>query len=327
MQLVSSITHKLFKILIDNYICKLISIVLAITLFTSVSSIGESGYAFADIFCGYERCQNPIRTPKEELKFSQECKKDQDYEIISPPPQEQESDVAVLSIHGGEIELNTSRITSDLSSRNKWDRYDFNGKINNEKCLKLEELSKSNNSNKNFVVLHITSTHFDEKKAVDLVSSHENAVSIHGFSREEEEEEEKIQTICVGGQNEDKVKKFIEHVNKESYKLKEDKLNYSLNLVNAPLEKSNFDKGRPVSQRNTICLEKKVPKQSALTGTDWENIVNKSRNPNGGLQIELNRQIRIDLAQGRDKPNSSSPNEYQLLRDVIYGAIKEAMND
>lgn len=325
MQLVSSVTHKLFKILIDNYICKFISIVLAITLFTFVSSIGESGYAFADIFCGYERCPNTIRTPKKELKFSQECKKDQDYEIISPPPQEQENDVAVLSIHGGEIELNTSRITSDLSSRNNWDRYDFNGKINSEECLNLEKLSKSSNSNKKFVVLHITSTHFDEKKAVDLVSSHRNAVSIHGFSREEEAA--KNQTICVGGQNEDKVKKFIEHVNKESYKLKEDKLNYSLNLVNAPLEKSNFDKGRHVSQRNTICLEKKVPKQSALTGTDWENIVNKSRNPNGGLQIELNRQIRIDLAKGIDNPNFSSSNPYQLLRNVIYGAIKEAMND
>ena len=261
--------------------------------------------------------------PLKELKSSQECKEDQDYKIIIPPPQEQESDVAVLSIHGGEIESYTSRITSDLSSRNNWDRYDFNGKIKNEKCLKLEKLSKSNNSNKNFVVLHITSTHFDEKKAVDIVSSHENAVSIHGYSRTEEEEG--IQTICVGGQNEDKVKKFIEHVNKESYKL--DELDYSLNLVNAPLEQSNFDKGRLVIRRNTICLEKEVPKQSALTGTDWENIVNKTRNPNGGLQIELNRPIRIDLAKGRDKPNSSSTNKYQLLRNVIYGAIKEAMND
>lgn len=326
MQLVSSITHKIFKILIDNYICKLISIVLAITLFTSVSSIGESGYALAeDIFCAYEQCPNPKPdTPKEELKSSQECKEGQDYNIISPPPQEQESDVAVLSIHGGEIELNTSRITSDLSSRNKWDRYDFNGKINNEKCLKLEELSKSNNSNKNFVVLHITSTHFDEKKAVDLVSSHENAVSIHGFSRKEKEAG--IQTICVGGLNTPQIEKFIENVNKESDKLKAD-LKYSLNLVNAPLEQSNFEKKLFVAPKNTICLASKNPEQQALTGTNPSNIVNKTMNSSGGLQIELQSRIRSDLANGKDKPNVSSPDEYQRLRDVIYGAIKEAMND
>lgn len=325
MQLVSNVTHKLFKILIGNYICKLISIVLAITIFTSVSSIWASGYALADTFCGYEKCSNPnSRTPKRELKSSQECKEGQDYKIISPSLQEQKSDVAILSIHGGNIEPNTSRITSDLSARHKWDRYDFNGNINNKECLALKNLSNPTNSNKNFVVLHITSTNFDEKRAVDLVSSHKNAVSIHGYSREEKEE--KIQTICVGGLNKDKVKKFIEYVNKESYKLK-DKPNYSLNLVNAPLEQYNLDKDRPVAKRKTICLEKDIPKQSALTGTDPDNIVNKVRNPDGGLQIELNSQIRKDLVKGIDKPNVSSPDEYQLLRDVIYGAIKEAMND
>jgi hypothetical protein len=55
--------------------------------------------------------------------------------------------------------------------------------------------------------------------------------------------------------------------------------------------------------------------------------VNKVGNPDGGLQIELNSQIRKDLANGIDKPNVSSLDGYQLLRDVIYGAIKETMKN
>jgi len=319
MQLVSNVTHKLFKILIDNYICKLISIVLAITLFTSISSIGESGYALAeDIFCAYEQCPTPKPdTPKEELKFSQECKEGQDYKIISPPPQEQESDVAVLSIHGGKIELYTSRITSDLSSRNKWDRYDFNGNINNEKCLSLKELSKSNNSNKNFVVLHITSTRFDEPKAVELVMSHKNAVSIHGYERKEKPG---LQTICVGGGNKDKIKIFIESVNKKSDKLK-GLFDYSLNLVDVP----TAAKPGNSTENNSICLVNDKKEPDPLTGRNPKNIVN--RNNKNGLQLELNKIIRADLAKGIDDRNDNSPDENQLLRNIIYDAIEEAMRD
>jgi phage replication-related protein YjqB (UPF0714/DUF867 family) len=177
--------------------------------------------------------------------------------------------------------------------------------------------------NKNFDVLHITSNYFDEEKAIELVSSHENAVSIHGFYREENDG---IQTICVGGRDKDKRKKFIDYVNKESSKLKDD-FTYSLNLVNVPLEQSKLDKKMEVPQRSTICLKNDSLNQRALTGTSLKNIVNKTRKSKKGLQIELKRQIRADLAEGKDEPHASLHNKNQILRNVIYGAIKEAMTE
>lgn len=312
-------THNLMKALSSKYFCKLISIVFAIILFTFVGSIGGSGYAWADTFCGYEKCGNPNATLRKKLKDSEKCKegKNNDYEFFPAP---KTSDVTVLSIHGGGIEEYTSEISHDLSQRYGWSRYDFNGHIKTKKCL---ELAPPQSKNPNFTVLHITSNYFDEKNAFNLVSSHENAVSIHGYSRKEEAG---IQTICVGGRNTEKIKKFINYVNQESYQLKGN-LNYSLNLVNVPLDQANLEKNIAVPERNTICLKNEALKQRALTGTSQKNIVNKTRNSSGGLQIELKKKIRADLAEGKDEPQASSPNKNQLLRNVIYGGIEAAMSE
>ncbi len=312
MEIVRSVTRNLAKALSSKYIYKLILIALVLNLFSFMSCIGRSSYAWADTFLCYENCRKA-------LKDSPECIANVDYSITAPKGTK---NITVLSIHGGKIEKHTSRISHDLWKRYAWYLYDFNG--HTQKDSPGYKLDKSNLKNKNFSVLHITSTNFNESKAINLVESHENAVTIHGYSRNEEEAG--IQTICVGSKNTDQIEKFIEYVNKESYKLK-DRLKYSLNLVNAPLEQSNVQAKIKVSKRNTICLEKETPKQSALTGIDPTNIVNKAMNPNGGLQIELNEQIREDLAKGIDKPSSSSPDEYQLLRNVIYRAINYAMLD
>ena len=217
------------------------------------------------------------------------------------------------SIHGGLIEANTSKITSDLSRRYRWSRYDFSGHIKNKKCAVL---AKDNSTNIHYNVLHITSTGFDEPRAVALVNSHENAVSIHGYKRRERSE---TNTICVGGQNEDQIEKFIKAVNKESDELK-NKFNYSLNLVDVP----TAVKLRKKTTNNVICLENDREEKDELTGTSGDNIVNK--NENGGLQIELNERLRNDLAEGIDNRDSNSPDKSQFLRNVIFNAIKETMN-
>ena len=297
---------------------KVLLLVLSITVFTFVNYIGESSYAFAeDTFCAYEQCPNPKPdTPCEELKSSckklipsPECKEGQDYTIFSTPPQEQESDVTVLSIHGGKIEHDTSIISSHLSTRYNWNIYDFNGKIKNSKCSDLKKLNHSNNKNINFVVLHITSNRFDEPRAVKLVSSHNNAVSIHGYQRTEDDE--KIQTICVGGANKIQIKRFIEYVkNNQSDEFKR-LVDYSLNPIDVPKSANN----------SNICT-----KVRRLDGKNPNNIVNKNKGGTGGLQLEFNSQTRTDLGKGTDNRNASRPEKNQLLRNLIYEAINCAMS-
>jgi phage replication-related protein YjqB (UPF0714/DUF867 family) len=305
LEIVSSITHNLVKTLINKYLCKLLSIVLATTLFTFVGSIGWTGYALADHFGCYENCSKP-------LKNSDTCIQGKDYSITSNS--KRDKNVIVLSIHGGLIETHTSEITRDLSRRYKWGRYDFSGQIKNKKCAVL---AKDNSTNIHYNVLHITSTEFNDPIAIALVESHKKAVSIHGYKRKERS---KVHTICVGGQNEDQINKFIKSVNKESSELK-DRFDYSLNLVDVP----KAHKSGVITQNNVICLKNDENDDDPLTGIDPENIVN--RTTDGGLQIELNERIRNDLAEGINNPGSSSLDKYQVLRNVIFNAIKEAMND
>ncbi len=312
MEIVRSITHNLVSVLSRKSICKVVLTALAITLFTFVSFIEGASYAWADTFSCYENCSNA-------LKDSVDCLKDRDYTITAL---DETKDITVLSIHGGKIEAHTSEIGNDLWKRYRWNFYDFNGHI--EKDSSCEKLDNSEWKDKNFPVLHITSTEFNEFEAIRLVGAYEKAVSIHGYSREEKEAG--IRTICVGGLNTPQIEKFITNVNKESDKLK-GKIKYSLNLVNVPLEQSKIEKNLSVAKKDTICLASEDPKQQALTGTDPSNIVNKTMDKSGGLQIELQRRIRDDLAQGKDEPQASPPNPNQLLRNVIYGAIKKAMTE
>ncbi|MEW6495774.1 MAG: poly-gamma-glutamate hydrolase family protein [Cyanobacteriota bacterium] len=81
------------------------------------------------------------------------------------------------------------------------------------------------------------------------------------------------------------------------------------------------------NKNNIICLENDQEEKNELAGTKETNIVNQNKNEKGRLQIELNEIIRNDLAEGIDNPDSNSPDKSQVLRNVIFNAIKEAMND
>ncbi|PGO60730.1 poly-gamma-glutamate hydrolase family protein [Priestia megaterium] len=76
------------------------------------------------------------------------------------------TEIGVISIHGGGIEVGTTELLESIKSRRPaWSWYSF------------EALLASNNGN-----LHITSTNFDEPRAINLVNSLSRDVSLHGAS-------------------------------------------------------------------------------------------------------------------------------------------------
>ena len=74
-----------------------------------------------------------------------------------------DSDVAVIAIHGGEIEPGTTEIAREIAG-DDFSFYSFIGK-------------KDHNNG----ALHITSTHFNEPGCLELAGRHKTIVSIHGM--------------------------------------------------------------------------------------------------------------------------------------------------
>ncbi|MEG7354130.1 poly-gamma-glutamate hydrolase family protein [Bacillus inaquosorum] len=103
----------------------------------------------------------------EELKNNE---KPSDYRIVT---KETGSPVLILAIHGGGIEGGTSEVARELNKESSM--YLFEG------------LKSSGNS-----VMHITSTHFDEPRALRMTGSYEYVISLHGYAEED-------QQIEVGG--------------------------------------------------------------------------------------------------------------------------------
>ncbi|MGG1916055.1 poly-gamma-glutamate hydrolase family protein [Priestia megaterium] len=78
-------------------------------------------------------------------------------------------DVAAIAIHGGGIEVGSTELLEAVKAyRPTWSWYSF------------EALLSSNNS-----VLHLTSTHFDDPRAIDTVSYVDRVISLHGASGDE----------------------------------------------------------------------------------------------------------------------------------------------
>jgi phage replication-related protein YjqB (UPF0714/DUF867 family) len=120
--------------------------------------------ARADTFNGYQAGNWPPPT----LSNSTECLGGTDYTVTVSNTG---SVVTVLSIHGGAIELHTSDISAALANLYGWNRYDFKAH-GTTRCL---------GGLSNVERLHITATHFDDPRAVSLVSV-PKAVAIHGYS-------------------------------------------------------------------------------------------------------------------------------------------------
>jgi len=102
--------------------------------------------------------------------------------------------ITIISPHGGKIEFNTTEIAK-LIAGDSLNYYSFIGKRRNE--------------NKK---LHITSTNFDEPKALELVKKSEIVIAIHGCTDKQGKKENKKdygKHIFIGGLNE-KLKNTLE---------------------------------------------------------------------------------------------------------------------
>ena len=117
--------------------------------------------AIANIF--NSSCQDHYSTYSELALVETEGK---DYKVITHITS---SSIAIIAIHGGRIEPGTSEIARSLAEDgNKYSFYLFEG-------------HKSENNR----LLHITSTHFDEPRALALAAKVERLVSVHGMKGEE----------------------------------------------------------------------------------------------------------------------------------------------
>ena len=190
------------------------------------------------------------------------------------------SPVTVLSIHGGGIEASTSNISAALANLFGYNRYDFKAQGTTQ-CLK---------GSSNTDVLHITATHFDDPRAVSLVGSSSKAVTIHGYA---DSRGYARGVICVGGGDASARSTFITEVNSNAS-------SWSLYVL-APIDAPSAGTG--------ACGD--------LAGTASANIVNRTSS-GGGLQLEMSKGLRTDLA-------NTSDHSYDALRNIIYGATSAAM--
>lgn len=92
--------------------------------------------------------------------------------------EKRDSNVLIMAPHGGKIEKWTSEIALHLAGDN-YSYYTFEGK-------KLQD---------NYKTLHITSTRFDEPKALKMTSSSDYILAIHGEKNTDKE------IVYIGGMN------------------------------------------------------------------------------------------------------------------------------
>ena len=151
--------------------------------------------------------------------------------------------ITIIAPHGGKIEFNTTEIAK-LIAGDSFNYYSFIGQ-------------KSKN---NYAHLHITSSNFDEPKALELVGKSEIVVAIHGCNDDQEikQGDTKIETnfgkhIFIGG--------------------KDEALKYELEKA---LSKDGLSIGR-----------------EKFRGKEEDNICNRG-STNSGVQFELTKSFRND---------------------------------
>jgi phage replication-related protein YjqB (UPF0714/DUF867 family) len=290
-------------ILVRRHIRKLESIVIGTILLVFMNSLVWSGSAQADALGCYQGTGNPLICPnssKPALVGSAEgtnCVQGESEDWHTTAENVVGSDVIVLSIHGRNIESNTSKISKDLQTLYEWDRYDFSGHVINQACRDLRPiLNPSCMVGDTYCVLHITSTNFNDPAVVELVEAHPKAVSIHGCSSSCS-----VNTICAGGRNIETTQPtdFRKYVN-----------NYK-GLVSSPLLTFAFDDQGNQSDNGTTC-------DSSLAGYDVDNIVNQT-SIGEGFQLEIHSDIRNRLANNNI--------QYDLLRSVVYGGVAHAVGE
>ena len=232
----------------------------------------------------YYQCYQFGSCAEPTLSNDSNCRSGTDYDVTVS---NRNSPVTVLSFHGGNIELNTSGISNALSNLYGWNRYDFNAHATSA-CTTVGTYQ----GNK----LHITSTNFNDPRAVSLVSAQPKAVSIHGYSDKRGYDKG---VICVGGKDNAARNVFISYVQNNAAAWNANPNTYTLNPRDAVAAADGTECG-----------------DDEIRGLASANLVNRTSS-NAGLQLELSPQFRADLV------NTSSG--FDDLRNLIYGAIRQAM--
>lgn len=286
------------KTLVSRYIHKLQSILLTVIFILCMSFLASNNTATADTFgCFVGTGNTPaICNSKPALTTStngQKCTNGLpgvgDWNTTSTNTN---SDVTVISIHGGSIEVRTSDISEDLHNFYNWNHYDFNGHVTNSDCAQLAKLYNPNCTvGDTYCTLHITAENFNDPTALQLVTTHPRAVSIHGCGSSCS-----TNTICIGGRN------------LATRNLVRDYINQYKGLVS----------NSPLTFVDTNNRDTDASCNSGIMGTSLDNIVNRT-STNEGLQLEISRNIRDALA------NNSIQND--LLRTIVYGGTAEGVGE
>jgi len=102
--------------------------------------------------------------------------------------------LVILAIHAGGIEMGTSELAEAIAG-NDFSLYLFEGFAPNG------------------LVLHITSTNFDEPRCLELVKKHDSSLSLHGFSRTQSDPQ-----IYLGGTDLPLVHQLLEALNQNGFR-------------------------------------------------------------------------------------------------------------
>ncbi|MEC1943209.1 poly-gamma-glutamate hydrolase family protein [Bacillus velezensis] len=104
---------------------------------------------------------------------------------------EQDTDVLILAPHGGGIEGGTSELAKELSEA--YSTYLF-------EALKIPGAFD----------LHLTSTNFDEPRALEMLQEHEFTLSLHGYASN-------VEHVLVGGTDRNKAEAITRTLNNAGY--------------------------------------------------------------------------------------------------------------
>lgn len=123
-----------------------------------------------------------------------------DYKIVS---KQKNNNFLFVAPHGGNIEPGTSEIVKALS-KNIFSYYLFEG-------TKVKEMHN--------VVLHLTSSHFDEPKLTKMLLRSNTTITIHGYGWDN-----KSEAVIVGGLDYILIKKIKFNFKKYGFKIKNSKI-------------------------------------------------------------------------------------------------------
>ena len=231
-----------------------------------------------------------------QLQKSTDCRENYDY-TIKIDEKQNNFQVVVLAIHGGLIEPYTSELAIDVAQHLLANSYLFYGHAT-QFCGDYPESTNSSIYRDNFRNLHITSTKFDNRQAIKLVSLSSHTVAIHGYSPGRGYPQE---VICIGGakNNNSGVTEFINAIESSDYE------GYpKLNAVDAR-----------EAEEGMLCGS--VPGRfKSLGGSSKDNIVNQN-SQQAWLQLEFHYDLLAELTQEGDRAGK--------YRELILQAIEQAV--